>query len=79
MYVCMRFQKVHRLDDSLRLLLAGLGRAGEEGQALRLQSSAWAAALAETLELLLALAGKAGGRYEALLRRRLGCYVADCV
>ncbi len=55
--VCMGFQKVRRLDDSLlpcRLLPAGLGRVGEEGPALRLRSSAWAAALAETLELLLA-------------------------
>jgi hypothetical protein len=80
--VCMGFQKVRRLDDSLlpcRLLPAGLGRVGEEGPALRLRSSAWAAALAETWELLLALAGNAGGRYDALLRRRLGCYVADCV
>ncbi len=37
------------------------------------------AALAETQELLLAFAGNAGGSYDALLRRRLGCYVADCV
>ena len=85
--VYMWSQKVHRLDDSLlprRLLPAGLGRAGQEGPALLLRSSALAAALVESwLEglqrLLLALAGNAGDPHDALLRRRLGCYVADCV
>ena len=32
----------------------------------------------EGLLLLLAIAGPAGDLKDALLRRRLGCYVADC-
>ena len=79
-------QKVRRLDDSLlprRLLPAGLWRAGGEGQALLLRSCALAAALVaagqDGRQLLLALAGDAGDAHDALLRRRLGCSVADCV
>ena len=85
--VYMWFQKVRRPDDSLlprRLLPAGLGRAGQEGPALLLRSSALAAALVEywlegLQRLLLALAGNASDPHDALLRRRLGCYVAYCV
>ena len=78
--------KVRRLDDSLlprRLLPAGLWRAGGEGQALLLRSCALAAALVaagqDGRQLLLALAGDAGDAHYALLRRSLGCLVADCV
>ena len=85
--VYMWSQKVRRLDDSLlprRLLPAGLERAGQDGPALLLRSFALAAALVESwlegLQLLpLALAWNAGDPYNALLRRRLGCYVAYCV
>ena len=73
-------QKVRSLDDSLlsrRLLLAGLRRAGGEGQALLLRSSASAAALVgaghEGLQQLLALAWNAGDAHNALLRLSLGC------
>ena len=78
--VCVWSQKVRRLDDSLlprRLLPAGLGRAGIEGQVLLLGSCALAAALVaagqDGRQLLLALAGDAGDAHYALLRRRLGC------
>ena len=76
---------MHRLDDSLlprRLRRAGRGGAGKEGPALLFLSPPLAAArveaLLERLLLRLALAGPAGYLKDALLRRRLGCYVADC-
>ena len=59
--------------------VAGVGR----GTALLLRSCALAAALVaagqDGRQLLLALAGDAGDAHYALLRRRLGCLVADCV
>ena len=76
--------EVRRLDDSLlprRLWRAGRG-CGEEGPVLQFLSSPLAAARVEAqlegLLLLLALAGAAGYLKNALLRRRLGCYVVDC-
>ena len=62
--------------------LAG-GGCGEEGPALLFISSPLAAARVEAkleglLLLRLALDGPAGYLKNALLRRRLGCYDADC-
>ena len=58
------------------------GSVGREGPALLFLSLPLAAARVEAwlegLLLRLALAGPAGDLKDALLRRRLGCYVADC-
>ena len=73
---------MRRLDDSLlppRLWRAGCG---EEGPALLFLSPPLAAARVEAqlegLLLRLALAGPADYLKNALLRRRLVCYAADC-
>ena len=79
---------MHPLDDSLlprRLWRAGrgYGEAGKDGPELLFLSSFLAAARMEAwlegLMLRLALARPAGYLKNALLCRRLGCDVADCV
>ena len=76
--------QTRRLSSTLPSLASWpVAGVGGEGQALLLRSSALAAALVaagqDGRQLLLALAGDAGDAHYALLRRSLGCLVADCV
>ena len=74
---------MRRLDDSLprRLWRAGRGVRGKREPELRTAVSIIPIGSRSGLEgllLRLALAGSAGCLKNALLSRRLGCYVADC-